>query len=119
MLACAGLGVVTAVLLQSIGGAAAISGDAGVAGPPAPSSVPVSPRSVAVHLPRFTADEAAALRDEAERLTPAAVALDERASERWWLLRGELDAAAADISTPEPVRSDLHATRAALERLGL
>lgn len=112
--------MVAAVLLQSIGGAAPISGPGWISGLAARAAQPMSRRSVTPeHLPRFTPAEAAALRDEAERLTPAAVALDERATQRWWLLRGELDAAAADMATPEAVRGDLQATQAALARLGL
>jgi hypothetical protein len=49
--------------------------------------------SLPVHT-RFSLREAAALRDAAQALTPAAVALDEQASLYWTPLRGELDAAA-------------------------
>lgn len=123
LLASAALGVVAAVLLQSIGGATPATRGDWVAALPdrvaPPISGPSDPGSVPAPLPRFSADEAAALRDEAERLTPAAVALDERAALRWWPLLGELAAAEADPVTPEPVRIDLHATREALERVGL
>ncbi|MBK7826860.1 hypothetical protein [Nannocystis sp.] len=114
LLASAVLGVVVAVLLQSIAADAPPQAWAAglVARVPQPS---VGPQQ----LPRFTAAEAAALRDEAEALTPAAVVLDERAGLRWRPLLGELTAAAVDPATPESVRSDLHATCVALERLGL
>jgi hypothetical protein len=113
LLASAALGVVAAVLLQSFAAddppqAWAASLAARV---PPPTAGPQQ-------LPRFTAAEAAALRDEAEALTPAAVLLDERAGLRWRPLLGELAAAAVDPVTPASVRSDLHATCAALERLG-
>ena len=63
--------------------------------------------------------EAAALRDAAQRLTPAAVALDEQARLHWTPLRAGLDAAAADPHTPGPVREELEAAREALARVGL
>lgn len=114
LLASAAIGVVTAVLLQSYVAQAPPQAWAAelVRRVPPP---PPGPQQ----LPRFTAVEAAALRDEAEALTPAAVVLDEQASLRWRPLRGELAAALVDPVTPEPVRSDLHATIVALERLGL
>lgn len=108
LLASAALGVLVAVGLQSLPAA-----DAG------PTTSPEVPRSVPLQPQRFSPAEAAALRDEAERLTPAAVALDERAAQRWWSLRGDLDAAAADPATSAAVRNELHATQAALDRLGL
>lgn len=114
LLASAALGVVAAVLLQSF---AADAPPQVWAAELARRVPPPSPGPQ--ELPRFTASEAAALRDAAEALTPAAVALDERASLRWRPLRGELAAALVDPVTAEPVRSDLHATAAALDRLGL
>lgn len=114
LLASAALGIVAAIVLQSFASEAPpqawATAQAHHAAPP-----PSGPQQ----LPRFTASEAAALRDAAEALTPAAVALDERASLRWRPLRGELAAALVDPVTPDPVRSDLHATAAALDRLGL
>ena len=71
-----------------------------------------------IELP-FSRAEAAALRDEAERLTPAAVTLDERAQARWWPLRPELEAAVADLRLPTDLRDELAATLAALTRVGL
>lgn len=118
MLACAALGVIVAVGLQSLVEATPTRTGTWAAGLPGrlpPRSVPLQ----APELPRFTLSEAAALRDEAERLTPAAVALDEQATTRWWPLRPELDAAATDPRTPASVREELEATRAALARLGL
>jgi hypothetical protein len=113
LLASAALGVTTAVLLQSF----VAEAPPRVWAAELVQRVPPSPGPQ--QLPRFSAAEAAALRDEAEALTAAAVALDEQASLRWRPLRGELAAALVDPVTPELVRSDLHATTAALERLGL
>ena len=113
--------MVAAVGLQSLSEATPTRAGTWAAGLPGrlpPGSVPLQrPRSA--DSVRFTVDAAATLRDEAERLTPAAVVLDERATERWWPLRGELDAAAADPATPEAVREELLATQAALARVGL
>lgn len=121
LLASAALGVVVAVLLQSFGGTAE-----GAAQAPAPAvlaALPVVDLTVAIEAPpvrpSFSLAEAAALRDAAQRLTPAAVALDEVARLYWTPLRGELDAAAVDPRTPGPVREELDAARSALGRLGL
>lgn len=119
LLASAALGVVAAVVLQSIGDAAPKQRGGWVHELPTRVAGALARGSVPAPTPRFTAEQAAALRDEAERLTPAAVALDERAASRWWPLRGELEAAETDPATPEAVRSDLHATRIALEQLGI
>lgn len=114
LLAAAALGVTAAVLLQAFADEAPPQVWAAELvhrlPPPAPGPQ---------QLPRFTASEAEALRDQAEALTPAAVALDEQAGLRWRPLRGELAAAIVDPVTPEPVRTDLHATVAALDQLGL
>ena len=113
--------MVAAVGLQSLSGATPTRAGTWAAG--LPGRLP--PGSVSLQRPRsadsvrFTVVAAATLRDEAERLTPAAVALDEQATQRWWPLRGELDAAAADPATPEAVRGELLATQAALDRVGL
>lgn len=107
LLVSAGLGVVVAVVVQ-----------------PAPAELvrhttsPVPPATLMIELP-FSRAEAAALRDEAERLTPAAVTLDERAQARWWPLRPELEAAVADLRLPTDLRDELAATLAALTRVGL
>ena len=115
LLASAALGVVVAVWLQapSSGDAAATTATA-----TAPSAREPA-RSVPPASPRFTAREAAALRDEAERLTPAAVALDEQAALRWWPVRGVLDLAVRDPDTADAVRDELRAAQAALDRVGL
>ncbi len=115
LLACAVLGVVVAVAMQSLVEATPTRAGTWAAG--LPGRLP--PRSVPLQPPRFSESEVQALRDEAEQLTPAAVALDEQAALRWWPLRGELDAAAADPATPEHLRNELHATREALDRVGL
>lgn len=116
LLASAALGVVVAVLLQSLGGAAGGVAQAPlvVVGPPEPIPTPVAPPAVSLSL-----REAAALRDAAQRLTPAAVALDEQARLYWTPRRAELDAAAADPRTPGPVREELEAARSALAQVGL
>lgn len=108
MLASAVLGVVVAVSVQRA--------PAEPVHPPTPPATP--PATLMIELP-FSRAEAAALRDEAERLTPAAVALDERAQLRWWPLRPELEAAVADLRLPTDLRDELAATLAALTRVGL
>ena len=113
--------MVAAVGLQSLSGATPTRAGTWAAGLPGrlpPGSVPLQ-RPHSADSIRFTIAAAATLRDEAERLTPAAVALDEQAAQSWWPLRGELDAAAADPATPEAVRGELLATQAALDRVGL
>jgi hypothetical protein len=60
-----------------------------------------------------------ALRDEAEALTAAEVALDERAHERWMPRVAKIDEALDDPATPERIRSELLATIAALECVGV
>jgi hypothetical protein len=60
-----------------------------------------------------------ALRDEAEALTPATVALDERAHELWMPRVAKIELALADPATPEALRTELDATLAALERVGV
>lgn len=107
LLASAALGVVVAVGVQTTPAESA-----------APITPPPPPPTVTIELP-FTQSEAETLRDEAERLTPAAVALDERAQLRWWPLRPELEAAAADVRLPAELRDELTATLDALERVGI
>lgn len=106
LLASAALGVVVAVCVRPA-----------PAEPQLPAPIPPT-AAVMLELP-FTRAEAAALRDEAERLTPAAVALDERAQQRWWPLRPDLEAAAADLRLPNDLRDELTATLDALGRVGL
>lgn len=106
LLISAALGVVVAISVQP----------APATPPPPPELAP--PPTIRVELP-FTRVEAAALHEEAQRLTPAAVALDERAQTRWWPLRPELEAAVADLRLPQDLRDELAATLAALERSGL
>lgn len=108
LLASAALGVVVAVSVQPA--------PAEPVRPTTPLATP--PATLMIELP-FSRAEAAALRDEAERLTPAAVALDERAQLRWWPLRPELEAAVADLRLPTDLRDELAATLAALTRVGL
>lgn len=118
LLASAALGVVTAVLLQSAGDAAPTS-VIGATRHDDREDVDAQRRITPVDAPGFSARDAALLRDEAERLTPAAVALDEQAQTRWWPRRAAIDAAVDDPATPPAVREDLRAVQYALERLGL
>lgn len=111
LLVSAALGVVVAVLLQSLGDAATTPAIPAPMGRITPVAAPVNTR--------FSLREAAALHDAAGRLTPAAVALDEQAQTRWWPRRAAIDAAAADPTTPAEVREELRATQLALERVGL
>lgn len=60
-----------------------------------------------------------ALRDEAEALTAAEVALDERAHERWLPRVATIDEALDDPATPDQIRTELLATIAALECVGV
>ena len=115
LLASAAVGVVVAVLLQSLGGAAGgpVPVPMVVVGPPEPAV------AAAVPAVSLSLDEAAMLRDAAQRLTPAGVALDEQARLYWTPRRAELDAAAADPRTPRPVREELEAARSALAQVGL
>ncbi|MCA9660302.1 MAG: hypothetical protein KC486_18310 [Myxococcales bacterium] len=74
-----------------------------------------------------SADEAAvaslraarSLRDEAEALTPAEVALDERALELWLPRLATIDGLIDDATTPELVRVELVAARQALIDVGV
>lgn len=60
-----------------------------------------------------------ALRDEARALTAAEVALDERAHERWMPRVAKIDEALDDPATPDQIRTELLATIAALECVGV
>jgi hypothetical protein len=60
-----------------------------------------------------------ALRDEAEALTPAGVGLDEQAHELWMPRVAKIELALADPDTPPAIRTELDATLAALERVGV
>jgi hypothetical protein len=59
------------------------------------------------------------IRDEAEALTPAGVALDEQAHELWMPRVSKIELALADPETPESIRRELDATLTALERVGV
>jgi hypothetical protein len=59
------------------------------------------------------------LRDEAQALTAAEVALDERAHERWMPRIAKIEEALEDPATPDPIRIELLATIAALECVGV
>lgn len=64
-------------------------------------------------------EAARSLRDEAEALTPATVALDESELGRWLERAAAIEALLADASTPAAVRGELEAALAALVRLGV
>jgi hypothetical protein len=59
------------------------------------------------------------LRDEAQALTVAEVALDEQAHERWMPRVAKIEEALDDPATPDPIRTELLATIAALECVGV
>ena len=59
------------------------------------------------------------IRDEAEALTPANVAIDERAHELWMPRVAKIELALADPQTPTAIREELDATLSALERVGV
>jgi len=63
--------------------------------------------------------QAQAMRDRAEALTPAEVALDERAHERWTPQIAAIEAARENPDTPTEIREELEATLLALTRAGL
>lgn len=64
-------------------------------------------------------EAAQTMRDEAERLTPSAVTLDEHTHERWLPRIARIEAVRADPHTPELLRVELDATVEALARVGL
>jgi hypothetical protein len=84
---------------------------------PEPGSIPATVRQVVV--PAETMKRARALRDEAEALTPTEVLLDEHARERWLPLAAELERTLERERPVEPLRSELEATLAALQRAGV
>lgn len=109
--AAAALGVVTAFALQGL------QADAYVIESPAPAvgdDVPPAPARVSISL-----EEAQALHDEAAALTPAGVALDERAHAIWLPRIGRLEAAAREPGLPSELHAELTATLAALAEVGL
>lgn len=103
----------------AIGLAVALGVAAGLAlGSLRPSNSPIV-RTVEARVDPQLLASVQALRDEAEALTPAAVALDERAHERWMPRVAKIELALADPTTPEQLRSELNATLLALERVGV
>jgi hypothetical protein len=110
----AGLGVLVALGFEPL-----LAGS----NPPAPAPVELveQARGVIVQLEVDPEQLAAAraLRDEAERLTIAAVTTDELAHERWLARIAKLEALRGDASTPAELRIELDATAAALARVGL
>lgn len=86
--------------------------------PPIEEPAPTETRIEVVIDPQQLA-AAQAMRDEAERLTTAAVTLDERAHERWLPRIARIEAIRGDPTTPQPVRAELDKTVEALARVGL
>jgi hypothetical protein len=82
-----------------------------------PAGLPAPIEQVVV--PEDTLMQARSLRDEAEALTPTEVLLDERAREHWLPLAGELERTLARPDTPAPLRREIEATLAALDRVGV
>lgn len=64
-------------------------------------------------------EAARGLRDEAEALTSAEVALDASLMDVWLPRLAELEAMIADPATPPAIRAELEATVEALARVGL
>lgn len=115
--AAAVLGVIAAIGLQGLQ-AGASEVEPAVVESAEPSPVPRSSLSAPVRAP-ISLSEAQALQDEAAALTPAGVALDERAFALWLPRIGRLSAALADPGLPPETREELEATLAALARVGL
>jgi hypothetical protein len=96
----------------------------GIAGGLALDSLQAKPEAPIAAAPERELDPEAlrrveALRDEALALTAAEVALDERAHERWMPRVAKIDEALDDPATPDPIRTELLATIAALECVGV
>jgi hypothetical protein len=87
--------------------------------PPAPVEVAAAPSVVVVEVDPEQLAAARALRDEAERLTVAAVTTDELAHERWLARIAKIEALRSDMTTPAELLDELDATVAALARVGL
>lgn len=96
----------------------------GIAGGLALDSLPAQPEVAIAAARESELDPEAlsrveALRDEAEALTAAEVALDERAHERWMPRVAKIDEALDDPATPDRIRTELLATIDALECVGV
>ncbi len=87
--------------------------------PPAPVEVVAAPSVVVIEVDPEQLAAARALRDEAERLTVAAVTTDELAHERWLARIAKIEALRSDMTTPAELLDELDATAAALARVGL
>lgn len=111
--AAAALGVVTAFALQ------ALQADASAVESPAPIVRTPAPRASVPAGPAITLAEAQALHDEAAALTPAGVAIDERAHAIWLPRLGRLEAAARDPRMTPEVRDALGSTLEALAGVGI
>jgi hypothetical protein len=113
VLTAAGLGVLAALYLDRVPGFE----------PDVPAVIePVSPSeppSSALIVDPEQLEAAQTMRDEAERLTPTTVTLDEQTHERWLPRIARIEAVRADPHTPELLRVELDATVEALARVGL
>lgn len=109
--AAAALGVVTAFALQGL------QADV-TAREPVANEVHAEVSALAARLP-ISLEEAQALHDEAAALTPAGVALDERAHATWLPRIGRLEAAAEEPGLPREIHAEIAATLAALTEVGL
>jgi hypothetical protein len=117
VLLAAGLGVFAALHLDRVPGFAPEPAPARAIAP----SEPI-PAKAALPEPIVDPEQLAAartMRDEAERLTLAAVTLDERAHERWLPRIARIEAVRADPDTPQLLRIELDATIDALVRVGV
>jgi hypothetical protein len=122
VLLAAGLGVLAALHLDRLPGfepeAPPIVEPPQLAAPiEQPSPIVEAPPELVVDPDQLAA--ARAMRDEAERLTLAAVTLDESTHEHWLPRIARIEAVRADPTTPELLRAELDATVDALVEVGV
>lgn len=113
LLASAALGIAVAFALQALQAQATVPAARPLTPTPAPTQSP--PR----FSPGISLAEAEALHDAARALTPTGVALDEHAHATWLPRLADLQAAAEDPRVSPEIRSELHATLEALQRVGV
>ncbi|MFV8752420.1 hypothetical protein ACNOYE_17885 [Nannocystaceae bacterium ST9] len=119
VLGAAALGVFAALYIDRVPG---LRSDPAPVAAIAPSERPEAPVPSPPPEPTIDPEQLAAaqaLRDEAERLTLAAVTLDEAAHERWLPRIARIEALRADPETPKALRVELDATVEALTSVGL
>lgn len=116
-----GLGVLTAVAWQALRGPDANAADAWLAGQIAVVSGEQPPRrrSPAAENEDLDPETLATWRRQADTLTAASVALDERARERWIPRLEALEGALLDAATPESKRIELAHIEARLLATGV